>query len=351
MENNLRPAQVPALRVQQLRSELDKRGLSSEGLKEVLVARLRDALRGPPAVPQALEVAVQVADGQGVAAAVIAVAPQVGPNAVVAPIAIDEDGAMHLFDADDEEQAMAAAIEEDDHAAAAQLRANVDEATSMSLALAGMTTAARDGFAGMQLRKTDKAMYDRLVRNAVLEMEDGQRKKAMDRPDVHQPDHARSWIWDHAYLMRSRPKHIFCKICCPLSGGVPVPETQWVAGGQCSYLHASTSNIIAHLAKHFITPVSLPGAKTVPYETGIQQKISRLLVQGFQICDLRTDSCFEMAGAKEVLRMLLPRVRPPCHQTVARIRKGLRAEHDVAAKQLIQEAVAGNARCRCQQIK
>jgi hypothetical protein len=177
MENNLRPAQVPALRVHQLRSELDKRGLSSEGLKEVLVARLRDALTGPPGVPQALEVAVQVADGQGVAAVVIAVAPQVGPNADVAPIAIDEDGVMHLFHADEvDEQPMAAAIE-DDHAAVAQHRANVDQATSMSLALAGMA----DGFAGSQLRKTDKAMYDRLVRNAVLEMEEDQRRKAMDR--------------------------------------------------------------------------------------------------------------------------------------------------------------------------
>ena len=148
-------------------------------------------------------------------------------------------------------------------------------------------------------------------------MGEEQRKQAMDEADVFTPPHARSWVWDHAYLLHSRPREIFCRTCCPLSGGVPVPESDWHQRGRCSYHHASTSGIIAHLAvKHDIGPGGMPGAGAPPYEQSVQHQISCALVLGFQIMDFRCDSLFESTGARTVMKQLLPRVCPPSHQTV-----------------------------------
>jgi hypothetical protein len=333
-------------------AELEKRPtkLGTDGLKPDLVDRLRAELQRLLAQPQSSP--QFVAAGSGAAAGAVG-------TAVTSARCAADGGAGEAQESDARaggvpERALGLDEYEDadepDHAEEVPAHANTgEERLAAALQSAEMSMAAKDSIVGSHLRTNDKTTYDGIILAAVRLMDAEQRRLIMDNPDVYTPTKSRSWIWEHAYLRHSQPKAIFCRICCPLKDGVPGVVADEVKGGRCAYRHYSTSDMISHLAtRHKKISEECPqgdGKPVVAYHAEVQKQILRVLVQGFQILDLRIDSLFEGRGAKYVMNLLLPKVRLPTADTVARVRKGLRDDHDVLMKAKLEEAVAGAARC------
>ena len=85
-----------------------------------------------------------------------------------------------------------------------------------------------------------------------------------------------------------------------------------------SYAGQNTTNMEEHLKKHGIQAGAATGTGMPPYGETLQHEIAMLLTAGFNVLDLRPDTLFESPHAKQALQALLPRVRLPSHQTVAR---------------------------------
>ena len=327
-------SQVMRMKKKEIMAELERRGLETDGWKPALVDRLRAKLTQP--------IAAQKLSAQGVAAG--SGAADGGAGEAQESGASPGDVPERTLGLDEYER-----TDETDHGDDLPAHANTgEERSAAALQVAAMSMAAKDTIVGSYLRTNDKTRYDSIIVAVVRSMDAEQRRLNMDKPDVYTPTKSRSWTWQHAYLRHSQPKHVFCRICCPLIDGAPGVVADEIMGGRCAHKHSSTSNMIKHLAaRHKISEECPQGdsAPVVSYEADVQKQILRVLVQGFQIQDLGNDSLYEGRGAKFVMNLLLPKLRLPTHQTVARVRKGVRDEHDVLMRAKLAEAVAGGARC------
>jgi hypothetical protein len=107
-----------------------------------------------------------------------------------------------------------------------------------------------------QLKRLEPGTYARLLRDGAAHMGREEVRAAAGAADVYVPGGAggrkQSWVWRHAYLLRSCPGQSFCRRCCPLtSEGVPTERATWLAGGVIGYPKSRiTTNLANHLRTH-----------------------------------------------------------------------------------------------------
>ena len=114
----------------------------------------------------------------------------------------------------------------------------------------------RDELVVQQLKRLEPGTYARLSRDGAAHMGREEVRAAAGAADVYVPGGAggrkQSWVWRHAYLLRSCPGQSFCRRCCPLTPeGVPTERATWLAGGVIGYPKSRiTTNLANHLRTH-----------------------------------------------------------------------------------------------------
>ena len=114
----------------------------------------------------------------------------------------------------------------------------------------------RDELVVQQLKRLEPGTYARLLREGAARLGREEVRAAAGAADVYVPGGAggrrQSWVWRHAYLLRSCPGQSFCRRRCPLTPeGVPTERAMWLAGGAIGHPKSrSAINLANHLRTH-----------------------------------------------------------------------------------------------------
>ena len=114
----------------------------------------------------------------------------------------------------------------------------------------------RDEVVIRQLKRLEPGTYARLLREGAAHLDREDVRAQQGAADVYVPWAAgrrrQSWVWQHAYLLHSRPGESFCRRCCPLAvDGSPTDRSTWAVGGVIGYPKSRiTTNLANHLKTH-----------------------------------------------------------------------------------------------------